>query len=575
MLIKILLIAALLLAAFFLVAARDKKSYRRRMGEVFDRQWACFTREEYSDKIWKNIRFYHEWLQKEGREEEIDDITWNDLDMDKVYQRMNHTRTSAGEEYLYHILRTPCLSGEALAEREAVIAELLAQPEERRELELFLHEIGKTDRISVYEYLNGVGDIKPVKGWQHILLALVLSVSIAGVFVYPDVMILIAIASALTNGYLYYKKRAEIGSCIALFSFALAMIRQCRKAGLNASGEEQGAGGSSDNVCGRYMARLKELSGKFRKFGRFHFLVSGGSSMSGNIFDAVFDYVRILFHVDLIKLATMIQEAKKYKNELLELYRVIGFLDSMVAAASWRAGLEAWSVPVLAEWKPGCRQYVKLRQAYHPLLDAPVKNDMDAERSVLFTGSNASGKSTFIKAVAVNAILAQTVHTAAAEGYEGNYFRVYSSMALRDNILSHESYFIVEIKSLQRIFSALQENQPVLCFIDEILRGTNTVERVAASSSLLEELAGRNALCFAATHDIELTYLLEGCFDNYHFEEVLEKGDILFDYQVKAGRANSRNAIRLLEVIGFEEQMIRRAEGRVSHFLSEGVWKAL
>lgn len=572
MLIKIIVVAVLLFAVFLWIAARDRKVYRKKMGELFDREWTCFTRDEYSDKIWKNIRFYHEELQKKDKQEEIDDITWNDLDMDQIYGRINHTRTSAGEEYLYHLLRTPCLSGRELEDREAVIRELIAKPEERKELEFFLHEIGKTDRISVYEYLSGVGNLKPVKRWHHVVAALALFISIAGVFVFPDVMVLVAIAVALTNGYHYYKKRAELGSCIALFSFVLAMVKQCMGADeVKAGVKESGKGSEEGSVCGRYMARLKELSGRFHKFGRFSFLVSGGSSMSGNIFDAVFDYVRILFHVDLIKLATMIQEARKYERELLEICEVIGFLDSMVAAASWREGLETCGIPVLQEWKPGKGQYLKIKNGYHPLIDEPVKNDMDAGRSVLFTGSNASGKSTFIKAVAINAILAQTIHTVSAEYYEGNYFRVYSSMALRDNILSHESYFIVEIKSLQRIFSAIKENgAPVLCFIDEILRGTNTVERVAASSSLLEEVSGRNALCFAATHDIELTYLLENCFDNYHFEEVLKQGDILFDYRVKAGRANSRNAIRLLEVTGFDEKIIKRAGERVARFLSDG-----
>lgn len=100
----------------------------------------------------------------------------------------------------------------------------------------------------------------------------------------------------------------------------------------------------------------------------------------------------------------------------------------------------------------------------------------------------------------------------------------------------------------------------MLCFIDEILRGTNTVERVAASSQLLQELAGKNAICFAATHDIELTYLLEGWFDNYHFEEILEDGDISFDYKLRKGRAASRNAIRLLELIGFDESVVKKPE---------------
>lgn len=84
-------------------------------------------------------------------------------------------------------------------------------------------------------------------------------------------------------------------------------------------------------------------------------------------------------------------------------------------------------------------------------------------------------------------------------------------MALRDDLNAQNSYYIVEIKSLKRILDAVDKDdkRPVLCFVDEVLRGTNTVERIAASSEILKSLRYKNVLVFAATHDIELTYLLE------------------------------------------------------------------
>ena len=124
------------------------------------------------------------------------------------------------------------------------------------------------------------------------------------------------------------------------------------------------------------------------------------------------------------------------------------------------------------------------------------------------TGSNASGKSTFLKTAALQAILAQTVHTVLAKEYEASYFRVFSSMALRDDLVGEESYYMVEIRSLKRILDRMVEEVPLFCCVDEVLRGTNTVERIAASSQILLRMAQERLLCFAATHDIELTYLL-------------------------------------------------------------------
>jgi DNA mismatch repair ATPase MutS len=211
---------------------------------------------------------------------------------------------------------------------------------------------------------------------------------------------------------------------------------------------------------------------------------------------------------------------------------------------------------------------------------------------MLLTGSNASGKSTFLKTIAIVQIFAQTIDTVPANSYKSGFYRVYSSMALRDDLLSKESYFIVEIKSLKRIIDAANnaENsaaglsgtkmadsaageRPVMCFVDEVLRGTNTVERIAASSEILENLDRNGVFCFAATHDIELTQLLDKSYENYHFEETIEGEDVCFNYKLCKGRAMSRNAIRLLGMLGYSGEIIERAETRARQFTETGEWK--
>lgn len=125
-------------------------------------------------------------------------------------------------------------------------------------------------------------------------------------------------------------------------------------------------------------------------------------------------------------------------------------------------------------------------------------------------------------------ILAQTIHTCCADRCQSSYWRVMTSMALRDDLGSGESYYIVEIRSLKRILDAAQSpGAPVLCFVDEVLRGTNTVERIAASTQILKSLHKPGVCCFAATHDVELTGLLEAEYDNYHLKSRLQTGIFL------------------------------------------------
>ena len=195
---------------------------------------------------------------------------------------------------------------------------------------------------------------------------------------------------------------------------------------------------------------------------------------------------------------------------------------------------------------------------FHPLLTDPVKNSISVSKGVLLTGSNASGKSTFLKSAAICQIFAQTIYTCPAQDYRTDFFKVISSMALTDNLLNNESYFIVEIKSLKRIFDELGD-VPVLCFVDEVLRGTNTKERIAASTVILKSLSQKNAFVFAATHDIELTELLSEYMENYHFSETVTD-TVTFDYKIKKGPSVSRNAIKLLDMYGFGKEIVKEAE---------------
>ena len=147
-------------------------------------------------------------------------------------------------------------------------------------------------------------------------------------------------------------------------------------------------------------------------------------------------------------------------------------------------------------------------------------------------------------------------------------------MALRDDLRAGDSYYIVEIKALKRIMDAADcdSRNPLLCFVDEVLRGTNTVERIAASTQIMERLSEKGIYCFAATHDIELTHLLEDKYDNYHFEEEVKDGDVLFSYHLLNGRAQTRNAIKLLKVIGFSDEITECAENRAQRFIRTGQW---
>ena len=134
-----------------------------------------------------------------------------------------------------------------------------------------------------------------------------------------------------------------------------------------------------------------------------------------------------------------------------------------------------------------------------------------------------------------------------------------TSMAARDSLARGESYFVAELRSLWRLLDAREG--VVFCFLDEILRGTNTAERIAASKAVLQALNAGKRLVMAATHDAELTRMPG--FDNWHFEERVEAGGVTFPYRLLPGPAKGHTAIALMRQLGFDEAIVRRAEQNV------------
>lgn len=560
----IIIIIAILVLIILKVWYDERKEEKRRLQWLMQ-AWGKEDTAQYTPEKMEFIRAFYRSGMQEG---DVDDITWNDLEMDLIYQRMNHTRSAMGQEYLYALLRRPQQDPDALEEREDLIAFFQEQESQRLDLQMQLDRIGRPDRFSVYSYLSNVKNLKKESSALHIVQMLALFASVALCLVWPSQLILVAIGIAIYNMISYYQRKAEMDKYYLLLAYIVKMVHFAREVSQLKIPRLQ-----------PYFDLLRTKAKLFDHFCRSSWLVIGGSDMQGDIWDTLMNYIRLLTHIDIIKFQSMSREAIQLEGDLLEMYQTIGFLDSMVAVASYREMMMDYCVPALTQTGvsgQGDKGYLKAKQLYHPLISDPVKNDIDADRSVLLTGSNASGKSTFIKTVAINAILAQTVMTVLADSYETSYFRIYSSMALRDDILSSESYYIVEIKSLKRIVDASQrEGAPVLCFIDEVLRGTNTVERIAASSQILAMLAETHSLCFAATHDIELTRMLEDFYDNYHFEEQVKGNDVIFDYRLRQGKALTRNAIKLLGMIGYQEGLIRRAEDSVQHFLESGDWERI
>lgn len=522
------------------------------------RAWGAVPEEDYTSEKFESLRTYYNYIKDDKRD--VDDITWNDLDLDDIFMLINNTQSSIGEEYLYALLRKPCFSEEELRERDRLMKFFDMNENKRIQLQMKLFSVGKMRGISFYDYVNRLDKQEPTNSLINILMAFGLLLSIGSIFFKPPLGGVLTLIFIVNNIYQYYMRKVKIENYLIVFSYICRLLDSIDEIHKLEIPEIK-----------KYMDQLKQDCGHFKSFRKGAYLVTAKKT-SGNIFDSVMDYFRMLFHIDLIKYNSMLSFFKKNRDLLNRIYHNVGYLDSMIAAASFRRLLPYYCEPILEKSsKPG----IRATDIYHPLISEPVVNSISEHSSVLITGSNASGKSTFIKTLAINAILAQTIFTATCKSYRGSYFLICSSMALRDNIFSKESYYMVEIKSLKRILDRINDEIPTLCFIDEVLRGTNTLERVAASSRILSYLARKNTMVFAASHDIELTHILESDYSNYHFQERIEKDEIIFDYKLYQGKAISKNAIKLLDMLKFPKEITHAAEAAAESFLRTGEWSKI
>lgn len=560
------IMAAMILIYGAYILYHNWKTKRKRL-ERIRRDWGAWPAREYDDSDWQAAEGYY--ANKQSGCFQIDDTTWNDLDLDRVFMLLNHTESFLGEGYLYYLLRTPSFSEEELAERERLIRYFSEHPAQREQLQMFFSRTGKSGRTSVFDAVYNLAEAKPISNLHHYLIVGVFLASIVSVFFAPQPGILLLMCGMGLTMWDYYHQKRPIQKFVVSCGFLLRT--------LEASEEMEKMKLPELSAYQERMSRARKAFGKLK---RNTFFLINGSEAGDGLLAMMLLYLNSCFHIDLIQFAVVVKEMKLHIGDFEILAEEMGKIESAIAIASFRQCMEGWCVPDL-EFTGKRGLALEAENLYHPLIREPVKNSIRACRGVLLTGSNASGKSTFLKTVAVNAILAQTAHTCLADRWESGCFRVFSSMALQDNLEGEESYYIVEIKSLKRILDQFRsgaarggeaEKAPVLCFVDEVLRGTNTVERIAASAQILKYMAGKPAICFAATHDIELTHILEDYYNNYHFQEEVLDGDIRFDYKLYSGRATSRNAIKLLSIMGYDEHVTASAEAAAEHFLKEGEW---
>jgi len=550
----------LLLLSALLLAGLGARAYRSgRIAALTRLRAAWGTAPRRTHRLEAIAESHRSRAETEAARAFLDDRTWNDLNMDAVFTACDRTESTLGQHALYHRLRaTP--AAETLDAFEALVTRMSDDAAARERAQLALARL--QDRNGYDLWWLARPDAIEIQRWHAVfpVLAAAALLLLAALPFRPALLPGLIAVVAASVAVRYATDHSVLHAAGAFRQLAPVI------ATAQALGFLDGAGTAPIvdplRTEAPRLARLKTIS---RWVSGDPFMLSVSPSrlavIASEFASLTYEYLNYIFLLDANGVYFGAKALRVHAPALLRVLAATGDVDAAISVASYRAGLGTWTRPrFLPAGSPA-----SLTSASHPLVDGAVPNTiaLDAGRGVLVTGSNMSGKSTFLRTVGVNVVLAQTIHTCLATEYSGPLFHVRSCIGRADDLIAGKSYYIVEVESLLELVGASATASPHLFLLDELFRGTNAVERIAAGQAVLRELIAseerRPHVVIAATHDGELVDLLPDRFTAVHFGDEISPDGIVFDHRLRPGRATSRNAIALLRLHGAPERLLQDA----------------
>ena len=255
-----------------------------------------------------------------------------------------------------------------------------------------------------------------------------------------------------------------------------------------------------------------------------------------------------LYDVHLARLADGWK--RKYAQSIEDCVQILSDIE-MLNSLAVLTEIRECTFPVILDKKDELEIIIK--EGYHPLIsyEKAVANSVElCSKTQVVTGSNMSGKTTFLRMIGMNVILAYSGAPVCAENMRLSIMRTYTSMRVADDVNHGISTFYAEILRIKEMVEYGNNGEPMLCLIDEIFKGTNSADRIVGAEAVIKKLMKKHIIALVSTHDFELCRLA----DNYHFEEYYDEDGIQFDYKLKSGPCKTTNALHLLKLAGITEE---------------------
>lgn len=487
-------------------------------------------------------KFYYEYGPKSLNENtfhDIDDQTAHDLNVDEVFKKISNCSSTPGEQMLYYILRTPKTNSAELIERNKIIEKLKNDENLRSTIQQIFSNLGKQRKGEIFNLFNTETVVNKSKVLLYNLIALSSVVALVWFIIDGADKIPTFIGIFVLYMFISLRTASEIEYELTSLQYLGDFIRASKELSK-----------IDDPTLKDEIDKIKERVDLFSKIDKKTLFIYSQGAL-----DIFIETINALFLTRIRSYYSIINIIKKNRQELIELYALVSKIEAYISVSSYRTKLKNYSLPNFTDNK---NNLFKIENACHPLLEDGIPNSINLNnKGVILTGSNMSGKSTFMRTLALNMLLAQSIYTCLCDDYNASFFRVMSSLSISDDVLSGTSYYLEECNAVLRILNSLDKEVPAFCIIDEIFKGTNPIERIATSKQILKYIMNRNALSIVATHDLELAETCNDKYLKYYFcEDVDENEGLIFDFKLKEGICNTGNAIKLLSYLGYPNEII-------------------
>ena len=501
----------------------------------------------------KDDSFNFDYIEKYFRKKDnskayqvLSDKTCNDLDFDDLFMFLDRTNSKVGQQYFYNNLRILQVNEKQTKLNEEIIKELSENPELRISVQKKLEKLKHKDAYYICtlfqeEHLN------PPKWFIAIkLLSFASLVSLVLGFFNP-IFFIVLLGIFCVNFVLHYWNKNNLAQYVGSIPQLLRLNNVASHLFTNSLFKKLNPDlPKSIKLINEVKNRMSFFSLEAKLQGEFEIIAW-----------FVFEIFKTIFLLEPLLLFGVLKRLNKKRGEIESVFKFVGHIDMLISIASLRNGLETFCLPIINDGNK-----IIAKDISHPLIFNCTTNSIEiTEKSILLTGSNMSGKTSFIRAIGLNVITGFTINTCFAKSMTFPLLKVFSAIRISDDLMNDKSYYFEEVLTIKEMLNESENGNKNLFLLDEIFKGTNTVERISAGKSVLSALTKNDNKILVSTHDIELTDMLSNEYELYHFSETVNDNNIGFDYKLKEGKLKNRNAIRILEINDYPKEVVKEAIG--------------